>query len=186
MYKQYRNLIFLLTIALLVWLVSFYWNSWLSATMMRHQVIQLPAMVLLGAATGLYFKKLRINALATQISVLIILMTSIIFWMLPLSVDLAVIYTGYNRAMHLHMFVTGLVMVGVLRATLFEVKVAFLGMLAAMTLAVGITLYSFNILLCSSFNIWQQQEAGFYLMFLSGAIFLLTYIIFFRGAGHAQ
>ncbi|MCO6497849.1 MAG: hypothetical protein J5I50_09325 [Chitinophagaceae bacterium] len=180
--KRQATILFILIIAILGWLISFFWNEYLSETMMRHQVMQLPAMVLLGVLTGLYFKKLVVKDLAWQISLLIMVMTSFIFWMLPRSVDMAVIDPLYNRSMHLNMFVAGLVIVAVLRAAVFEIKIAFLGMVAAMTLAVGITLRVFNILLCSSFNIFQQQETGLYLIFLSIALFLLTYITFFRGA----
>lgn len=56
-------------------------------------------------------------------------------------------------------------------------------MLSAMMLATGITLRSFDILLCSSFNISQQKETGLYLIIIGALLFVLTFIIFFKAAG---
>jgi ABC-type Fe3+-siderophore transport system permease subunit len=81
------------------------------------------------------------------------------------------------------MLVAGILLMPVLRNTLFEIKIVFLGMMSAMMLATGITLRSFNILLCSSFDIGQQKETGLYLIFIGFLLFVITFITLFKMAG---
>jgi len=83
--------------------------------------------------------------------------------------------------MHFNMFIAGFLLMPVLRNILFEVKIIFLGMTSAMILAAGITLKSFDILLCSSFTILQQNETGFYLIIAGLAFFAITLFVFFKG-----
>ena len=88
--------------------------------------------------------------------------------------------------MHLNMLLAGILLVAVFRNVLFEIKILFLGMLAAMLLAVGIVLRSFNILLCSAFNINQQKETGLYLIILGFLLFVMTLYVFFNGPNHSK
>ena len=81
------------------------------------------------------------------------------------------------------MLIAGILLMPVLRNSLFEIKILFLGMLSAMMLATGITLRAFNILLCSSFDIGQQKETGFYLIIIGFLLFVLTFITFFKASG---
>lgn len=74
--------------------------------------------------------------------------------------------------MHLNMLLSRTLLVAVLRNVLFEIKILFLGMLAARLLATGIVLRSFNILLCGAFNIDQQQETGLYLIIIGFALLI--------------
>ena len=158
-------------------------NDWLSATMLRHQIIQLPAMFGLGFIVGIYFSRFNIKDIYWGIAVLIFIMLSFAFWMLPHSIDYAVINTMFNRIMHLNMLIAGILVMPVLRNILFEIKILFLGMLSAMMLATGITLRAFNILLCSSFDIGQQKETGYYLIIIGFLLFILTFFTFFKVAG---
>ncbi|MEO6843776.1 MAG: hypothetical protein ABI184_01315 [Ginsengibacter sp.] len=183
MFTRKKDIILVLIILLFFVLLSFPLNDWLSASMPRHQIIQLPAMFLLGVILGAIFPSLNIKETSWGIAVLIFIMASFIFWMLPHSIDYAVINSRFNRIMHLNMFVGGFFLWPVLRNILFEIKILFLGMLSAMMLATGITLRAFNILLCSSFDIGQQKETGFYLIIIGFLLFVLTFITFFRAAG---
>lgn len=183
MYRPKRDSVILLIVLLLFSLLSFYFNGWLSATMVHHQIIQLPSMLLLGIICGINFSWIIIKDTSWGIAFLIFIMTSFIFWMLPHSVDYAVINPGFNRIMHLDMMLCGFLMILVLKSILFEIKILFLGMLSAMLLATGITLRAYNILLCSSFNIAEQKETGFYLILAGMLLFIATFIIFFKNLG---
>ena len=183
MFKRKKYIILILIILLLFILLSYPMNNWLSASMSRHQIIQLPAMFLLGFALGANFSFLNIKETSWGIAVLIFIMASFIFWMLPHSIDFAIINSTFNRIMHLNMLVAGILLFPVLKNISFEIKILFMGMLSAMMLATGITLRAFNILLCSSFNIAQQKETGFYLIIIGFLLFILTFIIFFKTAG---
>ena len=178
-----KDIIVVLIVLLSIFLISFPFNDWLSATMPRHQIIQLPVVFLFGLILGLNFSRLNIKETSWGLAVLIFIMASFIFWMLPHSIDAAVINTSFNRIMHLNMFISGFLLMPVLRNILFEIKIVFLGMLSAMMLATGITLRAFNILLCSSFNIYEQKETGLYLIIIGFLLFVLTFITFFKASG---
>ncbi len=53
-------------------------------------------------------------------------------------------------------------------------------MLSAMVLATGIALKVFDILLCSSFDIYQQKETGLYLIIAGFVLFIITFLFFFK------
>lgn len=180
MYKIKLKIIISILILTIFYLLSFVFNNWLSLTMQRHQLIQLTSMLLLGVVTNITILKFSVKDVWIGISFFIIITASIIFWMLPLSIDFAVIYEWMNRAMHLNIFVTGILISALLRGDLNELKIYFLGMHTAMSFSIGIALRSFNILLCSSFDILQQKETGLYLIYTSIALFVFTIILFFR------
>lgn len=179
--KRLTDILFLVAFAGVFWLFSFGLNEWLCETMSRHQVIQLPVMFFLGMGTGQWFAKSWEIPLSWGIAVLIIVMASFIFWMLPHSIDLAVISPSFNRIMHVNMMVTGFFLVPVLHHILFEIKIIFWGMLAAMLIAAGITLLTFNILLCSAFTIEQQKDTGLLLLIIGLILYVVTLAVFFRG-----
>jgi len=185
MFKR-KNITISIIVLLLFYLLSFAINDWLSATMPRHQIIQLPAMLGLGIILGLNFPQFNIKETSWAIAILIFIMASLIFWMLPHSIDYSVINKSFNRIMHLNMLLAGILLVAVLRNVLFEVKILFLGMLAAMLLATGIVLRSFNILLCSAFNINQQKETGLYLIIIGFLLFIMALYVFFNGLNHSK
>ncbi|MCZ2223147.1 MAG: hypothetical protein LC122_05895 [Chitinophagales bacterium] len=178
-----RKITLSITLPLIViafYLISFYWNEWFCITMPRHQLVQLPSMFFLGIILALCFPKLFINDISWSIATLIFIMASLIFWMLPHSIDYAVINNSFNRLMHINMLLDGFLLVLVFRKIFFELKILFLGMITAMLLASGITLSVFNILLCSSFTIEQQKQTGHSLIIIATAMFVFTAFIFFR------
>ena len=186
MSKRKIDLIVVFIILLLIVLLSFPFNEWLSETMPRHQIIQLPAMFGLGIILGFYFSNFNIKATYWGIAILIFIISSFVFWMLPHSIDFAVINPKFNRVMHLNMLIAGFLLMPVLRNMIFEIKILFLGMLSAMMLATGIALRAFDILLCSSFDIYQQKETGLYLIIIGALLFILTFVTFFKAAGEKK
>ena len=183
MYKRKKDLVVVVVVLLLFILLSYPLNGWLSSTMPRHQIIQLPAMFVLGLFTGLSFSGIVIKETSWGIAALIFIMASFVFWMLPHSIDEAVINPAINRVMHANMLVAGFLLMPALRNIVFEIKILFLGMLAAMVLATGIALRAFDILLCSSFSIDQQKDTGLYLMIIGFLLFVVTFVVFFKAAG---
>ena len=167
-------------IGILFYFLSFQWNEWLCSNMVLHQIVQLPAMIGLGIFLAFAFPKIRIVPLHWGISILIFIASSIVFWMLPHSIDYAVIHNWFNRIMHINMLICGFLIIAVFRGILFEIKIYFLGMVSAMLIASGITLRVFDILLCSSFNIQQQNQTGAFLILLGTILVIYTLITFFR------
>lgn len=162
-------------------LISFPLNEWLSETMPRHQILQLPAMFGLGIIAGHRFsKKLTLDA-PWRIATLVFIMSSLIFWMLPRSVDLSVIDTSFNRVMHINMLTAGFFVVPALRNAILEIKIIFLGMTAAMITASGGVLLVFDLLLCSAFTIEQQRQTGQLMIIIGSTLYVYAFFVFFRG-----
>ena len=84
------------------------------------------------------------------------------------------------------MIIAGFLLMPVLRNIVFEIKILYLGMLSAMVLATGIALRAFDILLCSSFDIGQQKETGLYLIIIGFALFVLTFVAFFKASVNSK
>lgn len=160
--------------------MSFSLNGWLSATMSRHQVFQLPAIFLLGLILGVNFSQLIIKDVYWGIASLIFIMASLTFWMLPRSIDLSVMNQSFNRVMHVNMLIAGVLTMVALKGIVLEIKILFLGMLSVMLVVTGFTLRTFDILVCSSFNIEQQKETGLYWVIIGSLMFILTFFIFFK------
>lgn len=186
MFKRKKDIIVVVIVAALFVLISYPLNNWLCTTMPRHQLIQLPAMFGLGVILGINLSRLNIKDTSWGLAILICIMTSFIFWMLPHSIDYAVINKTFNRIMHFNMVIAGVLLIAVLRSIILEIKIIFLGMLSAMLLATGITLRAFNILLCSSFSIDQQKETGLYLIIAGSLLFIFTFVIFFKASGKSE
>lgn len=177
------HIIFITVISGLAWVISFPLNEWFSATMPRHQLLQLPAMLLLGILAGLRYSRLIPIRFPWDVALLIFIMASLVFWMLPRSIDTAVIHPAFNRLMHVTMLAAGFLTITVLRQTIFEIRIAFMAMVSVMVFVTGMTLVTFNILLCSSFNIEQQKETGLRLL-ITGMFFAAgTLFTFFSGLG---
>lgn len=175
-----ENIGVFLGIAVAFFLISFTFNDWFCRTMPRHQLLQLPMMYFLGLILSLRFwRKAKLGS-STALALLIGVMASFIFWMIPYSVDLAVINPSFNRLMHFNMFLAGALTPISMRNSILEIKIIFLGMMATMLTASGISLLNFNILLCSSFNLSQQHETGKGLLVFGILLFLFTVVKFFR------
>ncbi len=181
--QRATDIIFILIILGLAWMISYPLNEWFSETMPRHQLMQLPAMLLLGIITGFRYSRYIKTGIPWGIAILILIMFSLIFWMLPHSIDIAVINPSFNRIMIVNMFVAGFLAITVLRQTLFEARIIFLGMVSVMVIATGITLITFDILLCSSFNIDQQKATGLRLIIAGIVFYAGTLVIFFKNIG---
>lgn len=161
--------------------ISFLLNDWFCETMPRHQLLQLPAMLALGIIGGVRFSNHSKVDVSWDIAILIFVFSSLAFWMIPRSVDSAVIHVLFNRLMHINMFVAGFLLIRTLRNTLFEIKTTFFWMLSAMTIATGMALKTFNVLLCSAFTIEQQKETGFYLIIIGLGLLVSTLFVFVKG-----
>lgn len=184
--SRWGSLVLLGGFCLLFYLVSFTANAWFSLTMPRHQTLQLPIMFALGVGLAFGFSRATIKSAEWKIDALIFVMGTLIFWMLPRSVDWAAFDADFNRIMHVTMVVSGFLCVTALRGASVELRMAFLGMVAAMLLAVGFTLQTFDILLCSAFTISQQQETGLALLLIGGALLVAIVGVFIRSLGIHQ
>lgn len=172
--SKIKKYIILILVTTTLFVVAVPLNEWMSKTMARHQLIELPIMFFGGIIIGKYGWKLSTKDNFVSVAKIIFVMFTLIFWMLPKSVDLAALNPLIDKIMNLHVFIAGFLTISLLKGTIFEIKILFLGMMAAMIMAVGITLRVFNLLLCSSFSIEQQRETGLYMILISALLYILT------------
>lgn len=170
-------------IGALLYLIGDFYKDWFAKTMPRHQILQLPIALLLGLLLGaVSYTYLKLTFIP-RIAGLIFVMGSLAFWMLPLSVDLAVIYPLFNWVMIVNMLIAGVLWYYSLKNAALEVKVVFYALLTSMLIGIGLVLSNFDILLCSAFTIQQQNETGNYMIGIGVFILLFTYFTFLREAG---
>lgn len=148
--------------------------------MMRHQIIQLPLSLILGLVFGFWFRTLKSPNPSVSISFLIVSTLTMIFWMMPRSIDMAVVFPYFNYLMVFSLVLVGSLIVFAFRNVFIEVKIAFLGMSTAMYFASGVTLKALDVLLCSSFDIDQQHTTGGYLLLIGVLLFIFTIVMLLR------
>lgn len=181
MLRTGRLPLLILVVASLFWLLSVSYNVWFCQTMVRHQLLQLPAMLILGGVLGNSLGSICVTRSSWVVAIFIAALGSLAFWMIPRSIDLAVIQPQVNRLMHVHMVGVGMLCTLAWKGGRLEAKVAFVGMASAMLMATGFALRSFRLVLCSSFTLDQQWEAGAGLAGIGGVLFIFALVTLYRG-----
>ncbi|MBW7867604.1 MAG: hypothetical protein H3C31_04670 [Brumimicrobium sp.] len=178
--KWRKNSIFIIIFLIALYFLTFPFNSWFGEIMMRHQIIQLPLSIILGLTFGFWFRTLKSPNPSVSISFLIVSTLTMIFWMIPRSIDMAVVFPYFNYLMVFSLVLVGSLIVFAFRNVFIEVKIAFLGMSTAMYFASGVTLKALDVLLCSSFDIDQQHTTGGYLLLIGVLLFIFTIVMLLR------
>lgn len=136
--------------------------SWFSATMPRHQLMQVPAMLLLGivAAHG-WAKGRRWRPDPEWDPALLVLAVGVmVFWMVPRSLDSAASSMVADQLLHVSWFLAGAALAHTLPRTTFAVWMALGIHAVAMLAAVGLVYTLYPGLICTAYNIQQQRETG--------------------------
>lgn len=162
---------FFLAVIFAIILVSPPIDNYLDVVMARHALIQIPSLLLCGYLAGIKINTLSFNPYG--LSGLIFFTGTLIFWMIPRSLDSTVLFNSIDQIMHLNMFVAGFFLRSSISLIPFMVKVVYLIQFIAMCAALGILYLSINSWLCAVYTIEQQKETGRGLLFISIAVFLL-------------
>ncbi len=137
---------------------------WLERTMARHMGIELPLLVMLGWAAawsvGGRWERLLPGWNARGLPGLLVASCVMAFWMLPVSLDLAVLHASVGVAKVASLVVAGMALKASWRAagTVIQAFVVLNG--AWMTLTAGLLYQSAPQQLCSVYLVDQQQRAG--------------------------
>ncbi len=147
-------------------------DSFLDASMSRHMLVQMPLLVALGYAAGLIWRMPRDRFASLGLCAIFFAMGSVIFWMLPRSLDTAVTTAWADQAMHVNMLVAGWSLVIGLPRLPFHSKMAFGVYGLAMALTAGIVYATAVVPVCSRYSVQQQNEAGTLLLWIGGVLFI--------------
>lgn len=167
--------IFLWAVAALV-LVSPPLDPFLDAAMARHVLLQIPALFFLGFIAGRsnWISVKRYNLLG--LAGLVFFIGSLLFWMIPRSLDAAVSDNRIDQLMHLNIIAAGWALSKSLPLMPVIMRVA-LGMYGlTMIISLGAIYSSYDALICAVYSIGQQKETGWYLFRIAAALFLVLLV----------
>ncbi len=154
-------------------------DSFLDASMSRHMLLQMPLLVGMGFAAAWLWPAARLRTSSMRVSAIIFAIGSLLFWMLPRSLDTAVTVAWADQAMHANMLVVGWSLAVSLPRLPFQAKVS-LGIYGlAMALAAGAIYASAVVPVCSTYSVQQQNEAGTLLLWIGATLF---FVLLGRGA----
>ncbi|HEU4763236.1 MAG TPA: hypothetical protein VFS28_01190 [Gemmatimonadales bacterium] len=135
--------------------------QWFSTTMERHQLLQVPALVLLGVAAGHGSRGRPPRPGADWDTALVVLAVgAMMFWMLPRSIDFAASDAVGDQLMHLSWFLAAAALAHALPRIPFAVAMALGIHGVAMLAAVGLVYRYYPGLLCTAYNLQQQRATG--------------------------
>jgi len=154
-------------------------DSFLDGSMSRHMLLQMPVLVVLGYTAGSIWPMPNFRLASLGFSAVFFAMGSLVFWMLPRSLDTAVTLAWADQAMHVNMLAAGWSLAIGLPRLPFHAKMAFGVYALAMALTAGVVYAAAVVPVCSAYSVRQQNEAGIGLLWIGGALFV---VLLGRGA----
>ncbi len=142
-------------------------DPWLDSSMPRVVLLQMPAWFVLGWIQG----RKRCWRLATVdpngLGAFALAIFTIIFWMIPRSIDAVGSSDFADSLLHVSMLIAGFSLAVSFTRLPFVGKAAFAIMGASKVFALGIFYSKYTALLCGSFSLAQQKELGAWLLRLT-------------------
>lgn len=166
---------------ILLYLVVFLFDHWFDAKLYRHIAGQFPLVILLGWLSGyfLWWKYIGSDSVGIHLSVIVFFMGSLVYWMLPVSIDQAAINNNVDLILSINLWLAGALLGSQFRNMAPELKSAFLLLLPVMIIITGVVLKQINLLLCGAYTLYQQKVLGSYLF--TGGLWILALAILWIG-----
>ncbi|HEY5568499.1 MAG TPA: hypothetical protein VIM81_14830 [Gammaproteobacteria bacterium] len=156
-------------------------DPFLDAAMRRHVEWQLPALVALGYFAGRGRVPRRLAAAnPSGLAGLAFALGSMAFWMIPRSLDVAVVHDSVDQLLHASMFGSGLALAWSLPVAPFALRVALGIHAVAMVAALGVTYSEFPRLICATYNLQQQRAVGGDLLWIAGLLWVMLWFAALR------
>jgi len=147
-------------------------DPFLDASMSRHMLLQMPLLVGLGYAAASIWPIPRCRLAPLGLSCIFFAMGSLLFWMLPRSLDTAVTVAWVDQIMHANMLLAGgSLAIGLPRLS-FHTKMACGVYSLAMTMTAGVVYTVASVPVCSTYSLQQQNDAGALLFRIGIVIFV--------------
>jgi hypothetical protein len=156
-----------------------YARTVLESSMALHMGVQFSWLFSAGAALAFYSRQFGFNAKSLDpvglLGCLIALLTTA-FWMLPVALDLALIYPGWAAFKYGSWYFAGLLFLPAWRRAHPALKIFFVGNQVWMLFTVGLIFQDLDSQLCVSYGVPSQQVAGQMLVFL-GSVLACVYLV---------
>ncbi len=164
-------------------LASPFVDGYLTQTQPRFVVFHGPAWLLLGYVAGRHFilapRPHAWNPLG--LTGLVFFVGSVAFWMIPRTVDAAVLSWWVDELLHVNLVAAGFLLGWSVPAMPFVLKAASGIYAASMTFALGALYTHYSGLLCGTFTLLQQRQTGHRLYVLSSLIVVAVFAGGLRG-----
>lgn len=154
-------------------------DAYLDGSMSRHMLLQMPLLVGLGYAAGKFRLITPLRLWSKPSTGLAFAMGTLLFWMLPRSLDTAVTLAWVDQLMHVNMLVAGGWLAFALPRLSFQAKMASGVYALAMSLAAGVIYKAAVVPVCATYSIRQQAVAGTLLLWVGSGLFM---VLLGRGA----
>lgn len=141
-------------------------------SMSRHMLLQMPLLAGLGYMTCKLWPGVRLHDAAHAMSAITFAAGSLLFWMLPRSLDMAVGVAWVDQVMHANMLLAGWSVAAGIPQLVFHIKMAFGLYGVAMVLAAGAIFAATAVPVCSNYTVQQQYESGVLLLWAGGMLFV--------------
>jgi hypothetical protein len=135
-------------------------DAFLGATMERRLLIQIPAILVLGALAGWPAEAAHRPWHSGDLAALAFAVGAMLFWMIPRSLDLAARSHVVDKALHLSVFTVGLALARSLPHLSFAIPMTLGVQATAMLMALGIVYLHYPGLICTAYTLEQQRVAG--------------------------
>ncbi len=181
---RWRTVVWLVWVGLAGLLASPLVDAYLTHTQPRFVVLHVPAWLVLGYLAGHHLRSTR----ATRSNPLgltgfVFFVGSLTLWMIPRSVDSAVLSVWIDQLLHVNLLVAGFALGWSVLAMPFVLRAAIGIYGASMTFALGALYTHYSALLCGTFTLAQQKQTGQALYVLSALIVIAVFVSGVRALG---
>ncbi len=135
-------------------------DVFLDATMERRLLIQIPAILVLGALAGWPAGAAHRPWRSGDLAALAFAVGAMLFWMIPRSLDLAARSHLVDKALHLSVFAVGLALARSLPYLSLAIPMTLGVQATAMLMALGIVYLHYPGLICTAYTLEQQRVVG--------------------------
>ncbi len=142
--------------------------GWFSATMPRHQLLQVPAMLLLGVLAIRSARRRGLQLPDTHYwdpALLVLAVGAMLFWMIPRSLDIASTNAVADQLLHVSWFLIGAIAANSLPRVSLIVGVALAIHALAMLIMLGVVYQRYPGLICTAYTMEQQRYTGRILLY---------------------
>ncbi|MCO5068072.1 MAG: hypothetical protein M9910_05200 [Kiritimatiellae bacterium] len=160
-------------------------DTWLDATMPRIVLLQMPAWILLGWLVGRKRGNILVHLDPRGLGALAFAILTVIFWMIPRSIDTIGYSTRADQLLHASLFIAGFALADGFPRLPFVAKAALCIMGTSHVFALGVFYTKYTALLCGSFSLLQQQELGHWLLRLTPFVLVWALVGAFRALARA-
>jgi hypothetical protein len=145
----------------------------LESSMALHMGIEFPWLFGAGFALAFYSRRFGLSAKSLDPVGLLGCLTALLttaFWMLPVTLDLSLIYPGWAAFKYGSWYLAGLLFLPAWQRAHPALRIFFIGNQAWMLITVGLIFQDFDNQLCVSYGVPSQKVAGQILVVLGSAL----------------